>query len=279
MSELKFKLGADPEFNIELDGKKLDAEATINSLLTGKKEFKPCTQGYNIVKFGGIGWDGHSSTAELRPSAEATPQGVVDNIHEILKKFYTLAPSFTLSTLSRYAPIGGHIHFEFVDKYTKDSGKMNSTAQAIHKRLMSFMLPITMGENKVNLMVRLKSNYGEYCSPSNSFRVDAKFKKPNGQPGYTYELRSPSAEWLTTPKTARATLAYLACVYNEITNNTKEFNKNYKDIIIRTNSMGNAIQSLALDEYQIMTTAIFNKIKKYIKNFELYENRCVVSDR
>ena len=273
MSDLKFKLGADPEFNLELDGKKLDAGATIKSILQGNKEFKANKRGdgYDLGKFGDIGWDGHSSTGEIRPAAAPTPEGVVNNLKEIFEKFYKLTPNFQISTLSRYSPIGGHIHFELLDKFTTDGAKMNASAQAIHKRLMSFMLPITLGENKVNLMVRLRASYGEYCGPSNAYRVDVKFKKPNGTNGYTYELRSPSAEWLTTPKIAKATLAYLAVIFHEITENPKKFNKECKDIIIRTNQVGNAIQSLALNEYALFTKTVFNKIKKYVRKFELYE--------
>ncbi|MFA6325054.1 MAG: hypothetical protein WCX46_02390 [Candidatus Paceibacterota bacterium] len=275
MSNLKFKIGADPEFNLEMENKKLDAAATIKTLLTSNKEFKISSKGdgYSYKNFGNIGWDGHNATAEIRPSAENTPKDLVKNMEEIFKKFHEIAPSFQMSTLSRYAPIGGHVHFELSNSLTKDQHTMKAKVQAIHKRMASFLLPLTLGENKVNQMVRMRSSsrYGEYCTPDISFRVDAQYKKTNGDPGYTYELRTQSAEWLTTPQIAKATLAYLATVYNEITNNPKQFNEKYGDIIIRTNEMGNALQSLALTEYKLITTVVFNKIKKYIKQFELYE--------
>lgn len=272
MSELKFKIGADPEFNLELEGKKLDAKATIVTILQKNKEFKINSKedGFKYKNYGDIGWDGHNSTGEIRPNAENTPKELVENIKQIFTKFYEIAPSFQLSTLSRYAPIGGHVHFELNDRITSNLDTLQTKVQAIHKRMASFLLPLTLGENKVNLMVRLKGSYGKYCSEG-AYRVDVQFKKPNGDNGYTYELRIPSAEWLTTPKIAQATLAYLTTVFHEITNNPKKFNEEQKDLIIRTNEIGNSLQALALTEYKILTKALYNRIKKGIKTFELYE--------
>jgi hypothetical protein len=270
MSELKFKIGADPEFNLELEGKKLDAAATLKTILGSNKEFKFIEKGGNNV--GGYKYKTLGETGEIRPSAEKTPKDLVENMKQIFTKFYEIAPSFQITTLSRYAPIGGHIHFELNDKITEDRDTQMAKVQAIHKRMASFMLPITLGENKVNLMVRLRSDkkFGQYCT-ADAFRVEHQYTKANGEPGYTYELRVPSAEWLTTPKIARATIAYLTTIYNEITNHTKKFNEENKDIIIRTNEMGNALQSLALTEYKIITKAVFSTIKRRIKTFELYE--------
>lgn len=270
----KFTIGADPEFNLELDGKKLDAGQTIPALLKGHKEFKLKNMGYELLKFGNIGWDGHGPTGEIRPAPNKEPSKVVENLKEIFTKFNGIAPTIEISTLSRYAPVGGHIHFEIPASMSNvPGGPSNLKIQAIHKRIMSFMLPITLGENKVNLAIRIKGgsgDYGKYCT-GGSFRIEPIFKRADGTQGYTYELRTPSAEWLTTPKIAQATLAYLAVVYHEILNNTKKFNKDNEDLIIRTNDMGNALQSLALTEYKILTKALFNEIKKKIKKFELYE--------
>ena len=142
--------------------------------------------------------------------------------------------------------------------------------KALHKRLISLYLPIIMGENKVNLILRMKGGYGNLCS-NNAYRVDEKFKKPNGEPGYTYELRCPSAEWLTTPKIANATLAFLGVIFHEIRSNHRKFDKTCKEILIRNDQQGDALQTLAIGEYQSLTKTLYAKIKKSIKTFELYE--------
>lgn len=271
--EFNFTIGADPEFNLEMNNRKIDANAAIQELLKNKTNWREINQGYQLGSAGAIGWDGHSETGEIRPSANQNPTIITENLRKIFTEFNKIAPLFELSTLSRTDPIGGHIHFEFNiasdQKNRNDMRKIN----AIHKRLTSFYLPIIMGENKVNLAVRLKSSYGKLCnSNGDSYRLEPKFKYPDGRSGYTYELRYPSAEWMTTPKIATATLAYLGVIFHEITKNPKEFEKKCKDIIIRTEDQANAIQTLALVEYKSLTETLFKKIKKLVKTFELYEN-------
>ena len=267
MSKLKFTLGADPEFNLESDGKQLHAEKTITAIFGKNKKYKSHSSGgYKIEKTGGIGWDGHSETGEIRPDPANTPEGIVANLQELFNIINKEIPSAQITTLSKFTALGGHIHFEIPSKTEGKSPKM----ELVHKKLVSYLLPITLGENKINILIRNKSNYGYYCS-NNAFRVENHFTKPNGEAGYTYELRIPSAEWITTPKIAKATLAYLACVYNEIINNPQNFNEKSKEIQIRTNKIGDAIQALALTEYKLLTNVLFAKIKENIKSFELYE--------
>lgn len=265
--KLKFGLGADPEFNIEFDNKKLHAQQTIAEVLKNHKKFTVSERGgFELAKHGNLGWDGHSATAEMRPNAANTPAGLVKNIGEILKEFNKTAPCFELSTLCRTGTIGGHIHFEI------DAENCNSRQQqAIHRRMISFYLPIIMGECKINLNIRIKGGYGGLCGASTAYRVERKFTKPNGNSGYTYELRCPSAEWMTTEKIARSTLAYLAVIYNEIIYHPKKLEKNCKDIILRTDAQGNALQTLALCEYSALTKGIFKSIKKHVQTFELYK--------
>jgi len=267
--EFKFKIGADPEFNLELYNKRLDAKQTITNLLKNNKNFESVTEGFKVKdkKSGILGWDGHSSTGEIRPSAENEPSKIVENIGEIYREFSKAGPLFEISTLCRNATVGGHIHFEL-----PEGGEANpERIKAIHKRMMSLYLPIIMGENKTNLAMRIKGGYGALCTGS-PYRVESHFTRPNGSRGFTYELRCPSAEWTVTPKIATATLSYLGVIYHEIMKHPKKFEETCKDIIIRTEKQGNAIQELALAEYEPITRAIFNKIKKYVKTFELYED-------
>ena len=39
-NKFKFKIGADPEFSIVLQNKRIDAHATMSEILKDKKEFK-----------------------------------------------------------------------------------------------------------------------------------------------------------------------------------------------------------------------------------------------
>lgn len=262
--DFKFKLGADPEFNMELFGKRMDAKATLTNILSKSKTFEVGREGFKLKEAGTLGWDGHSSTGEIRPNPSNSPEGIVNNLREIFQGLSDEAPLFELSTLSRGAAIGGHIHFELPKGNISDE-----RMKAIHKRLVSFYLPIIMGENKINLAIRIKGGYGKLCTGS-AYRKDNKFTREDGSPGYTYELRCPSAEWTSTPKIANATLAYLGVVFHEIMKNPKSFEKTCKDIIIRTERQGDAIQELAMAEYTALTQTLYNKIKKYIKTFELY---------
>lgn len=269
--EFKFTMGADPEFNMEMNNKRLNASNAISLLLENHKKFKKERDGFVLrdKKVGNIGWDGCASTGEIRPTPSKKPEEIVSNLKELFTEFHKVAPLFELSTLSRSAPIGGHIHFEVkVERGNVSRQKMSN----LHKRIASFYLPILMGENKVNLMVRMKGNYGGLCGDNHSsaYRVENKFTYPNGEPGFTYELRCPSAEWMTTPKVANATMAYLGVVFNEITNNPRNFEKVCKDIIIRTDQQGEALQTMAMAEYKPLTMSLFGKIQKYIREFELY---------
>lgn len=266
VKEFKFGLGADPEFNLEINNNKLHAQNAIQAILEKSKTFKPRgSSGYELTPYGTIGWDGHSATGEIRPNASPKPSGIVENLGKMFEEFHKAAPLFEISTLSRTGVIGGHIHLE-LPKVRPGEAKM----KAIHKRMISLYLPIIMGECKVNLNIRIKGNYGHLCTNS-AYRVESKFTHPDGSSGYTYELRCPSAEWMTTPKIAGSTLAYLGVVFNEIMNHPKHFEKICKDIIIRTDAQGSALQTLALCEYKALTENLFKQIKKCVKTFELYD--------
>ena len=275
--EFKFTIGADPEFNIEMNDKKLSARETITALLSNSKVFQKSEEGggfeLKAKKAGDIGWDGHDATGEIRPAPSNNPSKVIENLRDLFTEFHKVAPLFELSTLSRTGVVGGHIHYEVDAKPGERLQTTSPRMKLMHKKISSFYLPIMMGENKVNMMLRIKGNsYGRLCGNSGeAYRVERKFDKPNGDPGFTYELRVPTAEWLTTPKIATATLAYLGVIFNEVTRNPKNFDKMCKDILIRTDQQGDALQILAIAEYKSLTMTLFNKIKKYIKTFELYE--------
>jgi hypothetical protein len=117
-----------------------------------------------------------------------------------------------------------------------------------------------LGENKINLEIRKRDTYGKL--------TDSRYERHGGI--YTYEFRTPSAEWLTTEKIALSTLAYLGTVYNEIINHPRKMSA-YSDIFYSNEKQAEALQNLALANYRSLNEIIVRNIKKYIKNFEFYE--------
>lgn len=252
MKKLPFKLGADPEFCIVLQERLVPANQLLTTLFGSEREDR---MGFKVGTHGILGWDGASSTGEIRPSPNADIPSLVDNIRQLFKHLTDKTQMFKLSTLSNKAPIGGHIHFELPE------GKNGSVTVAnIHKRMMSFYIPVMLGENNMNLRMRTRQNYGKITD----FRCEDKGS------GYTYEFRVPSAEWITTPKVAEATLAYLACVYNEILNKPRNFAKN-SNLITKNEAQARALQELTLANFEALTAVICGKVKKALKTFELYE--------
>ncbi len=261
-----FKIGADPEFNLVMQGKKIDASQTIQMLLKDKPEFRQRKEewglsGYDINPFGNIGWDRQSSTAEIRPRAAHCPQEVVENIRGIFTAFSKHTSLFDFSTLSEFDPIGGHIHLELPKGKKWEARKEND----IHRKLSSFYLPLLLGENKINLTLRIRRQYGTLAER----RIEPKFTHPDGSPGYTYEFRCPSAEWLTTPRIANATLAYFGVIYHEILNHPTHF-RDFKEFTYKSDSQGDAIQTLAIMEYNMFSKHILKTAKKFIRTFEMY---------
>ena len=260
--KFKFKIGADPEFSIILQNKRIDACATMREILKGKKEFKHCDNdmGFDVAKFGNIGWDGASQTGEIRPAPSYDPKDVVNNIAGLFKAFGKYMSIFELSTLSQHASIGGHVHFEANENWSSQKQK------SIHLQMISFYLPILMAENKINLALRIRQGYGSM----NDSRWENKGYDDNHNPVRTYEFRCPSAEWLTSPKIANAVLSYLGVIYNEIINHPKTI-KNCQEILLKSEKQTEAFQTLALQEYQLLNQVLIKNIKKNIKNFEMYE--------
>ena len=255
-----FKIGADPEFNILLHNKRLSAKQLFEQMLNNKKEWKKDRNemGYTFADAGNIGWDGASATGEIRPTPNNLPEQVISNLGEMFSAISKISPIFELNTLSNKAPVGGHIHLEIPMDWTEQ--KM----QKMHKQLCSFYIPLLLGEDSVNLRIRTSENYGRISD----YRVET-FKQQDNSTSKTYEFRVPSAEWLTTPKTALGTLAYLAVIFNEIMNNPKNL-KLSKEIIIRNQEQAEALHSLSITNFVFLTKILLNKIKRTVKTFEFY---------
>lgn len=256
-----FKIGADPEFSIILQNKRIDACQTMSEILRGKKEFKPDDHdmGFNVGKYGNIGWDGASQTGEIRPAPANTPEEVVRNMAELFNALGKYMSIFEYTTLSSHASIGGHIHLE------ADNSWNGQKQKSIHMQMTSFYLPILMSENKVNVALRIQQNYGAMTD----FRFENKGRNEKGEEVRTYEFRCPSAEWLTSPKIAQATLAYFATIYNEILNNPKNIKK-CKDLLLKSEKMTEAFQTMAIQEYGLLNKTILRNIARHVRTFTMY---------
>ncbi|MDD5417094.1 MAG: hypothetical protein PHU12_03925 [Candidatus Aenigmarchaeota archaeon] len=255
-----FLIGADPEFNIISQGNRMDAGGILEDFFDGmdseekrKKNIVKESMGFDIGKSGNIGWDGASSTGEIRPEPANTPAGIVNNLRRILLVAGQKLEIFTLTTLSMGAPVGGHIHFQLKDqnKYQKDIHK-------ISRVMSSFFLPILLGENKINIQARLNNGYGEMS--------DHRVEHPTSK---TFEFRTPTAEWMTTPKIACSTLAYLATVFYEATETNGGIDK-FDNLILKTKEQGEALQTLALTDFMTLTKKITSDIEKAVKTFKYY---------
>ena len=260
--EFGFKIGSDPEFSIILQNKRADASQTLRKILKGKKEFDDTGDGFKLDGHGMIGWDGASQTGEMRVKPENSPQEATNHFAAIFKAVAPYVNMFELSTLSTHASIGGHVHFEIPEMATKWNSER---LIGIHRRMASFYLPILLSENKTNLALRTTQGYGGL----KDYRMENHFNWPSGRSGYTYEFRVPSAEWMTTPKLINATLAYLGVIYHEILEHPKRFNE-FSDIVFKSDKMAEALQALAIQEYELVTKQMIKRIRAYIKTFELY---------
>ena len=252
--EFPFKIGADPEFNVILKDNRIPADKIMKLLFT---EEAYTGTGYKIAKAGEIGWDGHSSTGELRPAPSNKPKELTKNIGQLFAAMNNKSQLFDISTCSDKAPIGGHIHLELPENMVRETTKMTE----IHKKIALFYIPVMLGEDLANSKLRMKHGYGKLTD----YNVQSVANNT-----YTYEFRCPNAEWLTTPKIAQATLAYMATVYNEMMNNPDNV-KNLKDIMIQNQSQIKALQELALTKYIMLVKSMLAKIKKHVRTFEYYE--------
>lgn len=256
-NQLKFRIGADPEFNILMQGKMISACNLIRILY--KDKYKTGDMGYMIEEAGNIGWDGANSTGEIRPRANHNINNVVNNIYKLFESLAKQSSLFDLIVLSNAAPVGGHIHLEIpknthLSEKTQDSKEM----KIADKILASFYVPLILGDLPQNLKIRLNS-YGRLTD----YRTDI---KNNAR---VFEFRTPSAEWLTTPKIANATLAYIATIWNEILFHPEVF-KLCKNIIINDEEQGRALQQLMMSNFVYFTKNIIKEVKKNIIKFELY---------
>lgn len=247
MPDLKLRTGADPEFSVLWNGQRVAAHQVIANLFKGDSRLRSST----LKTAGGeLGVDGCAETGELRPLPHLNPIEVAKNIGMCLKEFADKGPGFDLTTLSLWAPIGGHIHLELPENST--DVKMNLW----HRQLMSFYLPIMMSEEKASIKIRM-SRYGQITDK----------RGPEGS-RRTMEVRCPSAEWITTKRIAEAVLSYMAVVWNEVVHHPKNLPT---ELILKNEKQEMALQDMAVNEFDIATNSILREIGRAVRKFEMYE--------
>lgn len=255
--KLKFKVGCDPEFTLALRNKRINADLA-NELCK-----------YTLRNKGGeLGMD--VGMAEMRPKPAYDIIELAKNIKAIIKEASKTIGFMQWDTSSNIAAVGGHIHFELPEEYTKgDSGEWEIRNAKVHdyaRKMFSFYLPVWMADDyKKTNKTRAASGsigsggYGHY----GDYRVD-----PHGGK-YTFELRTPSAQWLTSPKTMLATFMYLAAVHNEIIYHPETF-KEFTDILVKNQDEYIVIENAARQGTPMFINPLMNKLKRAIKKFELY---------
>jgi len=249
---LKLKIGCDPEFTIALNGKAIQANIT-NEL---------CKYTYADKEHGEIGMD--VGMAELRPKPENDILSLTKNIKFLLTKASEKIGFMQWDTSSNLAAVGGHIHLELPKEWLN----LNASDYKVNdytRKLFSFYLPIWLSDDfKKTNHVRGNTEdlraYGHYGDS----RIE---QKSSG--ATTYELRTPSAQWLTCPKTTLAVFAYLACIHNEIIYHPETF-KNFPDIIVKNKEEFTIIEKAAKLKYSMFIDPLLHKIKLAVKKFELY---------
>lgn len=240
-------MGSDPEFNYIFNNKKIDAEVITMKLFKGDP--------FVIEGVGEVGTDGNATTAEFRIKPNKYPRMLVEEIGKLVELVTNKTKILTLSTLSYKGSIGGHIHFQM-----PDDKRSESLMEMANKILSTFYIPISLSEDKINLLLRLRQSYGEI--------TDWRYEERDNK--LVFEFRMPTAEWMTTPRIMYSTFAYLGTVFHEIWTHPKSFNKKLKDIIYRNETEGKSIQNLSISKFSIILEVIVKLIKSEIKKFEFY---------
>ena len=270
MSKIKlpFKLGADPELQVSVGQTKIGVAPLFadNLLGTGNS------------KFGNIGSD-HNEVLEIRPKA-GTPQELTKNIGELIKIIATKLPYCNLSALSFNSCIGGHIHFELVNElnWGNNEDRTNMPDILIKEKqrkldelvniLKTFYLPIMASENKVSLKRRMTDGYGDLNSVD-AVRTQVRAHKKNKDNIWTMEFRSPSPEWILTPKICQATLEYFSMIYWQYLEDPGNF-KQTRNWINDNNTSTKIFRDIMLSENPMLEKIIIKEISKITKTFKLY---------
>lgn len=258
--DLPFMIGCDPEFLMFFGTRGLDASSIINTFFRNNPQYRSGNNGFEIPNVGNFGWDGASSTGELRPKATKKISTMVEQLRTMLTTISEKVPTVDLTTLSIGSPIGGHIHVDDFLHSTNDYDSPNrARVTRVENVMATYLLPIAASDHRVSALNRLKGgNYGKLTD----FRYERKGSI------VTNEIRGLTAEWMTTPELAFATFAYIVTVWNELKERDVELAK--ADFITRTKEQNQTLQRMMLGDYKIIERGISQSIRKEIKTFKLY---------
>lgn len=263
-----FKIGADPEFLFFHQNRMAPADRSLRAVFGKKSTDYPLTDagGYKIGTHGNLGWDGHSSTGEIRPTPSKDPVEVAHNIGEIIKTAAKEMPYLTMTTLSIGSTIGGHVHLELPKTGPLSSGAeiiLGRSADSLGRMFATFISPILASEHRISSVVRVMGGgYGK--------NTDIRMNEFNGGRDKTVEVRGATAEWTCHPDVAVATLTYLGVVWNEILKRGPA-SVARNPVMFKTIRQAESIQNLILSEYGPAQASILASIHAYVKTFELYQ--------
>lgn len=244
----KLKIGADPEFSVLWNNQRVPANQVLANLFRDDSR----RNGSSVRTSGGeLGVDGCNATGELRPNPSLDPLETAKNIGLMIEAFAEKGMGFDLSTLSLWAPIGGHIHLELPENVASSDVRIKQW----HRQLMSFYMPVMMGEEKASVKLRC-SSYG---------KIDD-VRGPEGN-RRTMEVRCPSAEWITTRKVCEAMLAYMSVVWHEVIHNPKSLPQ---ELLVKTEKQLLALQDMAVNDFNLVNQSILKLIATTIRKFEMY---------
>ncbi len=266
-----FKIGGDPEFLMFHGSKALDTKAILRGFLANKTNIEPVELGFRINDIGEIGWDGSSSTGEIRPKASKNVATLTKRIHTLINTIYDNTPLLDITTLSIGSPIGGHIHLEIPESLKKDNQAHNwaknndKLINKIGKMMATFIMPIIASEHKI-------SAFGRITEPNHQGKLygqaDDVLIKGHNDNSITLEIRGLSAEWLSSPIITEATLAYIGVCWDEIIKHHETLFE--EPAILKTQRHIDVFQRVMLADNELLETVIIKKIRKLVRKFELY---------
>lgn len=250
---LPFKMGCDPEFNVTILDKKIDCTKASKIIKKEISTEKP------IKSIGGSLGDDANELLEMRPKPSNDIIELANNIKTILAVAHKELGMFGLTTYSLDGScVGGHIHIGIGEKQPTTTEEY----MAMVYQIFSFYLPIMLGEDQENNRLRGDNKYDTY-----GHFGDLRFEKKTGE--YTCEIRTPTAEWMTTPKVMIATFAYVATIMNEILNNPKNLEK-FSDFMLKDEMTMKNLERKARDRNWDYLNPILEKIKAAVETFQLY---------
>lgn len=254
-------MGCDPEFMLTMAGKPIRTH-TAAAIMEDR------AYGIEDEAHGSLGAD--CGLCELRPMPSKDITKLASNIKHVLKaaaKQPIGAFIFSPLSLEGRGACGGHIHIEAPQGLNTDITRYNT----IVRQMFSFYLPLWLADTQDNTATRCKTGYGQYgdvrLDPHGY--TDPKTKQWVGS--YTIELRTPTAEWLTSPKTMLATFAYVGVVMNEILNHPDKM-KEFNDFIFRNKDEFKLVERVAQERNKIFVSPLLSKIKRAVKQMELYKD-------